>query len=222
MCDHGYTHPVQEPRAVTRSERKEATRQAILDAALVLSADTGLGGLSLRSVAKAVGIVPTAFYRHFASIEELGIALVDEAFASLRKMLRDLRRDMEVQRVIDDSVAILARNVRERRGHFMFIARERVGGLPAVREAIRQELGLFERELATDVARLPEMQPWTTEDLRVLANLIVGAMVETAEAIMTAPPGRPDIEREVVRTAERQLRMVVIGAANWRSSPDAG
>jgi AcrR family transcriptional regulator len=213
---------VQEHRAVTRSERKEATRQAILDAALVLSADTGLGGLSLRSVARAVGIVPTAFYRHFASIEELGIALVDEAFASLRKVLRDLRRDMDIQRVIDDSVAILARNVRERRGHFMFIARERVGGSPAVREAIRQELGLFERELATDVARLPAMQQWTTEDLRVLANLIVGAMVETAEAIMTAPPGRPDIEREVVRTAELQLRMVVVGAANWRSSPDRG
>ena len=164
--------------------------------------------------------MPTAFYRHFASIEELGIALVDEAFASLRKVLRDLRREMDVQRVIDDSVAILVRNVRERRGHFMFIARERVGGLPAVREAIRQELGLFERELATDIARLPAMQEWSTEDLRVLANLIVGAMVETAEAIITAPPGRPDIEREVVRTAEQQLRIVVVGAANWRR-PDA-
>lgn len=210
---------MQEPRAATRSERKEATRQAILDAALVLSADTGLAGLSLRSVAKAVGIVPTAFYRHFASIEELGIALVDEAFASLRKVLRDLRRDMDVRRVIADSVAILVRNVRERRGHFMFIARERVGGLPAVREAIRQELGLFERELAADVARLPGVQEWSSEDLRVLANLIVGAMVETAEAIITAPPGRPDVEREVQRTAETQLRMVVIGAMNWRSSP---
>jgi AcrR family transcriptional regulator len=166
-----------------------------------------------------VGIVPTAFYRHFASIEELGIALVDEAFASLRKVLRDLRRDMDLQRVIDDSVAILVRNVRERRGHFMFIARERVGGLPAVREVIRQELGLFERELAADVARLPGVQEWTSEDLRVLANLIVGSMVETAEAIITAPPGRPDVEREIQRTAETQLRMVVIGAVNWRSSP---
>jgi AcrR family transcriptional regulator len=208
---------VQEQRAATRSERKEATRQAIMDAALLLSADTGLAGLSLRSVAKAVGIVPTAFYRHFASIEELGVALVDEAFASLRKVLRDLRREMDVQRVIDDSVAILVRNVRERRGHFMFIARERVGGLPAVREAIRNELGLFERELAADVARLPGVQEWTTEDIRVLANLIVGSMVETAEAIITAPPSRPDVEREIQRTAETQLRMVVIGAANWRS-----
>jgi AcrR family transcriptional regulator len=188
-----------------------------MGAALRLSADTGLAGLSLRSVAKAVGIVPTAFYRHFASIEELGIALVDEAFASLRQVLRDIRREMDVQRVIDDSVAILVRNVRERRSHFMFIARERVGGLSTVRETIRHELGLFERELAVDVARLPGVDSWDTEDVRVLSNLIVGAMVETAEAIITAPPERPDVERDIVRTAERQLRMVVIGAANWHS-----
>lgn len=208
-----------EGRPGTRSERKEATRQAIMDAALLLSADTGLGGLSLRSVAKAVGIVPTAFYRHFTSIEELGIALVDEAFASLRQVLRDIRREMVIDRVIDDSVSILARNVRERRAHFMFIARERVGGLPTVRETIRHELGLFERELALDVARLPGVDQWDSEDVRVLANLIVGSMVETAEAIITAPPERPDVEREIVRTASRQLRMVVIGAANWQSRP---
>ena len=36
--------------------------------------------------------MPTAFYRHFASLEELGLALVDESFASLRAMLRDVRR----------------------------------------------------------------------------------------------------------------------------------
>ena len=205
--------------AGTRSERKEATRRAILDAALRLSVETGLAGLSLRSVAKAVGVVPTAFYRHFASIEELGIALVDEAFPSLRQVLGDLRREMEVHRVIHDSVEILARNVREQREHFLFIARERVGGLPAVREAIRHELGLFERELAMDVARLPGVSEWSADDIRVLANLIVGSMVETAEAIITAPVGRPDVEREIVRTAETQLRMVVVGAANWRSDP---
>ena len=133
-------------------------------------------------------------------------------------------------RSLGELLAILARNVRERRDHFLYIARERVGGLPSVRDAIRHELGLFERELATDVARLPGTDAWSSDDLRVLANLIVGSMVETAEAILTSPPGRPDLEGEVVRTAERQLRMVVIGAANWRSEdtptisarPDSG
>lgn len=199
----------------SRTERKEATRQAILDAALHLSIDTGLAGLSLRSVAKEVGIVPTAFYRHFASIEELGVALVSQAFASLRQVLRDIRGDMHIERVIQDSVSILLRNVAERREHFMFIGRERVGGLGSVRDAIRHELGLFERELAMDVARLPGVAHWSSEDLHVLANLIVKLMVETATDLVTLPPNRSDLEAEVRRIAERQLRMSVVGAANW-------
>ena len=50
-----------------------------------------LAALSLRQVAKQVGIVPTAFYRHFESIDELGLALVDESFSSLRDLLRAAR-----------------------------------------------------------------------------------------------------------------------------------
>ncbi len=42
-------------------------------------------------------------------------------------------------------------------------------------------------------------------------------MVSTAEAVIDAPAGRPDLEREIVRTAEQQLRMIVVGAASWRS-----
>ena len=202
---------------LTRSERKEETRQSILRSALQLSSHTGLAGLSLRAVAKDVGIVPTAFYRHFASIEELGLALVDQALVSLRQMLRDIRREMHVDRVISDSVIGLTRHVRENRDHFLFIARERVGGLPAVQDAIGRGLELFELELAMDLSRLPGMQTWSSEDVRILANLIVKAMVQTAEDLLTQPPNRPDLENEVARTAEAQLRMIVVGAANWRS-----
>jgi hypothetical protein len=86
-----------------------------------------------------------------------------------------------------------------------------------VRQAIRHGLELFERELATDLARLPRAESWSTEDLRVMANLIVTAMVSTAEAVIDAPPERPDVEREIVRTAEQQLRMIVVGASHWES-----
>ena len=208
--------------ATSRSERKEATRRAILDAALALSVETGLAGLSLRSVAKEVGIVPTAFYRHFASIEELGVALVGESFASLRQVLRDLRREMQIDRVIADSVAILARHTQERRSHFLFIGRERVGGIVVVQDAIRHELGLFERELAMDVGRLTGgSDRWSHEDVQILSNLIVKSMVETAVELITLPPHRPDLRAQVVAAAETQLKMVVIGALNWRSDPSS-
>jgi AcrR family transcriptional regulator len=204
-------------RPESRGERKERTRRAILDAALALCEDSSLVALSLRQVAKEVGIVPTAFYRHFGSIEALGLELVDESFVSLRAMLRDVRRrDPAFEDIIDGSIRILVEHVHQQRAHFHFIARERAAGPPTVREAIRHEIELCERELATDLARMPGIEPWSADDLRVLSNLIVMAMVATAGAILSAPR-RPDAEKQIVETARTQLRMVLIGALNWRS-----
>lgn len=199
----------------TRGERKERTRRAILDAALQLSSEQTLAALSLRQVAKTVGIVPTAFYRHFESLDDLGLALVEESFASLRAMLRDVRRDAPAfDRIIDRSLDVLVEHVHSHRAHFGFIARERGAGPPLVREEIRHQIELFERELATDLARLPGTDTWSPDDLRVLANLIVTCVVATAEQIITA---RPDAEADIITRARTQLRMVLIGALNWRS-----
>lgn len=204
---------------ISRVERKERTRRAILDAALELSDESTLAAISLRQVAKQVGIVPTAFYRHFDSIEALGLALVDEAFVSLRQVMRDIRRgDPALADIVDRSVDVLVGHVHEQRAHFLFIARERAAGPPGVREEIRHQIELFERELATDLARLPGTDTWSAEDLRVLSNLIVTAMVSTAESILGAT-GRPDVEKQLVEQARVQLRMVLVGALNWRSRP---
>ena len=206
----------------TRVERKERTRRAILDAALSLCEESSLVALSLRQVAKEVGIVPTAFYRHFDSLESLGLALVDESFVSLRAVLRDIRRGdpdggtPSARSIVDRSVQTLFEHVRGQRSHFMFIARERAAGPPSVREAIRHEIELCERELATDLARLPGTDTWSAEDLRVVSNLIVTAMVATAEQIMVAA-GRPQAEKQIADVARTQLRMVLVGALNWKS-----
>lgn len=206
--------------ALSRVERKEQTRQAILAAALTLSADGGLSSLSLRQVAKEVGIVPTAFYRHFSSIEELGLALVDDAFASLRTMLREARTaEPGFGDLIDSSVRLLAEHVHAQREHFAFIARERNAGPRTVRTEVGHQIALLERELAIDLARLPGTDSWTTDDLHVLADLLVNAVVAIAEDLIAAD-GRPSAEDAVTDRARTQLRMVMVGALNWRSQPN--
>ena len=117
---------------------------------------------------------------------------------------------------MDRSVETLVEHVHLQRSHFLFIARERAAGPLSVREAIRHEIELCERELATDLARLPGTESWSAEDLRVLSNLIVTAMVATAEQIMVAL-GRPSAEKQIVENARTQLRMVLVGALNWQS-----
>ena len=202
---------VSEPE--TRVERKERTRRSILDAALTLSEGSTLAAVSLRQVAKEVGVVPTAFYRHFANVDELGLALVDESFESLRRMLREVRTGVpEFTDLIDDSLAVLVRDIEANPGHYSFIARERAAGPAPVRARIHHEIDLITRELSTDIARLPGTETWSTDDLRLLADLIVATVVTTAERMIE---GRPT--SAVVADTRRQLRMLLVGALNWRS-----
>ncbi len=210
-----YTESVTE----TRGERKERTRRAILDAALRLLEDTSLNALSLRQVAKEVGVVPTAFYRHFDSIEALGLELVEESFASLREVLRDVRRgDPALEAMVDSSVRVLAEHVGRQSQHFAFIVRERHAAPASVRAAIRQGIGLFERELATDVAHLTGTEDWSSGDLRAISTLLVTAMVGTAESLLEAGPHGPEAAA-IADSARTQLLMVLVGAVNWRSRP---
>jgi AcrR family transcriptional regulator len=209
-------------RPGTRVERKERTRRAILDAALRLCEDSSLVALSLRQVAKEVGVVPTAFYRHFESIEDLGLALVGESFVSLRAVLRDVRRsDPTFEEIIDTSVESLLDHVDRQRSHFLFICRERFAGPPAVRAAIRHEIELAETELATDLEHLVTSMgasPWSGEDWKALANLFVRAMVSTVEAVLDAGDDG-QAQKEVAERTRTQLRLVLVGALNWRSRP---
>ncbi|MGH2604323.1 MAG: TetR family transcriptional regulator, partial [Dehalococcoidia bacterium] len=193
-------------RAEGRQERKERTRQALLDAGLALVAEHGFAGLSLRQIAREVGIVPTAFYRHFRDLDELGLALVAESFGTLRQMLRAARHDItDYRTVIDQSVEILEQYVAQRRAHFQFIARERSSGVLVIRQAIRWELRLFVSELALDLSRFPVLSEWPAQDLQALAELIVNSMVVTAEGLLDAGSERD--RQDIVDNAKKQLRL---------------
>jgi AcrR family transcriptional regulator len=202
----------------SREARKEATRRAIIAAALKLVQDRSFSSLSLREVTREVGIVPAAFYRHFESMEALGLVLIDESFRHLRDTLRGARSGkLDPKRVIESSVEILIASVDERREHWRLIGRERSGGLSVLRYAIRTEIRLIVSELATDLARFPGLNSWSTEDLNVLATLFVNAMIVLAEAIEDAQTA--EALEDIRRLAVKQLRMIAIGIAGWRSTP---
>jgi AcrR family transcriptional regulator len=207
-----------ERRRRTQAERRQHTRQALLDAALVqMEAGESFDSLSLRGVTRAAGVVPTAFYRHFASMDELGLTLVEESFRTLRAMLREARENQPLENVIRRSVEILVDYVRQHRQHFAFVARVRSTGNGVLRHAIRNEIRLFTSELATDLARFPVLREWTTGDLLMIAALLVNTMIATVEAMLDVPIEAPDAENEIARVAEKQLRLTMLAVPHWRS-----
>jgi AcrR family transcriptional regulator len=75
-----------------RHERHEATRQEIIDAAWKLVARDGFGALSMRALARAVGMEAQSLYTYFASKH----AIFDAMFAEGNQTLIDRRRVLKV------------------------------------------------------------------------------------------------------------------------------
>jgi AcrR family transcriptional regulator len=196
-----------------RQAQKQKTRQAFLDAALGLLEEQSLSSLGLREVTRAVGVAPTAFYRHFHSTADLGVALVEEALGSLHPMISGIvSATGDIEERIDLAVALIARHVREYPAHIRFIARERNGGVQKVRAAIAEQLARFTDEVKAALAEDPESAGWSDDDLLMLAGLYVDQMLVTASNFLEAPPEEQD---QVAMVATRRMRLISISRRHW-------
>ncbi|MER6981856.1 TetR family transcriptional regulator [Streptomyces carpinensis] len=199
-----------------RQAQKQKTRQALLDAALRLLEEQSLSSLGLREVTRAVGVAPTAFYRHFRSTADLGVALVEEALGSLHPMIRTTvsTADDSGERIVR-AVELIARHVEAYPAHVRFIARERHGGVQPVREAIREQLVRFAREVKDELAKDPQAQGWSDDDLLMLAHLYVDQMLITASLFLEALDAPREERERVTQVATRQLRLISVGRRHW-------
>ncbi|MCX4670165.1 TetR family transcriptional regulator [Streptomyces sp. NBC_01381] len=196
-----------------RQAQKQKTRQALLDAALQLLEEQSLSSLGLREVTRAVGVAPTAFYRHFRDMDDLGVALVEEALGSLHTTLSSLLSATgDGEERIAAAVELIVTYVRTHPAHVRFISRELHGGVQAVRSAIGDQLALFAQEVKDQFAQEPEAAGWDEDDLLMLAGTYVDHMVMTASALLEAAP---DAQERVADRARRQLRLVSLGRHHW-------
>src|SRR5215468_11121607 len=78
------------PRAATARQRARAelTREIKEEARRQL-ADSGAGGLSLRAVARELGMVSSALYRYYPSRDDLLTALIIDAYDAVGKAAED-------------------------------------------------------------------------------------------------------------------------------------
>lgn len=203
---------------LTREARKRRTREALMEAALrLMSEGRSFTGLGLREVTREAGVVPTAFYRHFRDMDELGLALVEEGGTTLRRLLRDARRDgLPVSDVIRNSVRIYKSYLEEHPRQFLFVASERSGGSPVIRAAVRREVDHFANEMAQDLRDLRYLPHLSMETLQMMCGLVVKVMLSAVADILDVPANQPRQEEELLDTFVRQLRLVFLGATVWR------
>ena len=201
-----------------RDERKQQTRQALMEAALAMVA-TGRSfpSLSLREVTRDAGVVPASFYRHFRDMDELGLALVDETCQQLRKLIRAARTTQAPgDNMLAASVSTFLLYVNANRPAFHFLTRERYGGTKSVREAIAREVRGFTLDLAADFARFPHFNQLPRHDVEMMSTLLVNTVVSALGEMLELPPDHPDMQGAIAKSLSDQLRVIVLGGLAWR------
>ncbi|SPL72007.1 TetR family transcriptional regulator [Acinetobacter stercoris] len=207
-----------------RDERKLQSRQALLAAALRLSTSgRSFSSISLREVAREVGLVPTAFYRHFEDMDELGKELVDQVSLNLKHVLHQLGQGYihAQHHSTQDSIELFFKAVTQDPESWIFMIAERWGGSTTVREAILREITFLIDDLANDLKKIDSMQHIQYEhDLKVLSTILINMSFTWAMTWINLSRQFQNAElqlhqQQFITQAVTQVRLMFRGISNW-------
>lgn len=207
-----------------RDERKQQSRQALLDAALALSTSgRSFSSISLREIARHVGLVPTAFYRHFQDMNELGLELVDQVAMHLKGILHQLGQAYIYQPNTKTQISLdlFFQAVEHHPEPWVFMIAERWGGSEVIRHAITREITFLIEDLANDLGQVETVQHIRNlQDLQVLSNILINLSFTWAMTWMDINRQYQGPERSVRQNQFKlqtitQVHLISRGISNW-------
>ena len=195
-------------------------RERLLRAALRLGArKRSLGALGLRELGREAGLNPNTFYRHFRTLDDLSLAIIEEFGRDLRPAVRNIRRSvatpeeaglLSTQHVFDYAL----RNPEV----FIVGVHELHGASPAVRQALREQLEAFAREMAEDVELLnlaPGLEPARLREVSL-------AVVRETFYLCLDYLEQPRQRAQLLRQAADFIEMLMAGAVAVQAMQAAG
>lgn len=194
-----------------RQGRKPAiSRQDVIDAALkLLGPHRSVTTLSLREVARAADIAPNSFYRHFQSIDELAVALIEQAGASLRDIIWTARsRISDGESVIRTSVETFLQQLQSDQHYLHLLLREGAVGSAAFKHAVDRQLEFFEKELQLDLVRLATASKTPIYNAELVSRAITRLVFSMATSAVELPPSR---HPRLIDDTTEMIRMIMVG-----------
>ncbi|MHA3116520.1 TetR family transcriptional regulator [Acinetobacter sp. ANC 4635] len=159
-----------------RAERKLQSQQAILDQVLKLNyAGQCFNSISLRQLAQAVGMVPSAFYRYFPNKEQLAIELVDQTALIIKSHLTQFLEHIQHKNseILETHLSLFCGQVQQKAAHWHFFIVERWGGGSFLKEKIRQEVIFLIDDLAQLLSKKYAGQPLDHKPPLAFAELCI-------------------------------------------------
>lgn len=175
-----------------RSVQKAKTRRALIEAALRLSAAQGFSGIGLREVTREAEVAPTTFYRHFQSMEELGLVLIDEVGLSLRRLMRQAaqRVGQQGKDMIQTAVEAFMEFIYLNTNLFRLFLGERMGSSTAFRKELKLELNRFIDELTAELDQAVSRSKYNLYETRLTAEAIIAVTFTLGAEALDLPTGK--------------------------------
>ena len=195
----------------TAKQTGSVTAQDVMDAAVgLLDSNRSVSTLTLREIARAAGIAPNTFYRHFRDVDELTVAVIDQAGRSLRGVIRESRQCAALKRgVIRGSVEAFMKQLDGEDRYLQVLLREMSTGPEPFRLAVDRELSYFEEELRDELERMQLTTKVVLYKPEVVAKAIT-RLVFTMGAIAADAPA--DERTELSEQTIEMIRMIALGA----------
>ena len=195
----------------TGKQTGAVTAQDVMDAAVgLLDSNRSVSTLTLREIARAAGIAPNTFYRHFRDVDELTVAVIDQAGRSLRGVIRESRQYTTLKRgVIRGSVEAFMKQLDGEDRYLQVLLREMSTGPEPFRLAVDRELSYFEEELRDELERMQLSTKVVLYKPEVVAKAIT-RLVFTMGAIAADVPA--DERAELSEQTIEMIRMIALGA----------
>jgi len=161
-----------EPQRDRRAERRESTRNEILEAAWQVAHEKGLAAVTLKDVASRVGMQPPSLYSHFASKNAIYDAMFGQAWSEYEQYALgadDEAPESPRARVLARSLAFFDFAVADLARHQLMNQRT-IAGFEPSREAFAPSMRAVERS----IAELAEIGVTDRGDIEILFALIGG------------------------------------------------
>lgn len=213
--------PVPPPQTVdsgsTRGRKASISRDDIMAAALkLIGPHRSVSTLSLREVAREAGVAPNSFYRHFHDMDELAIALIDQAGRSLRKIIGEARHRASTERsVVRSSIEAFMEQLGADDNLLHILLREGTAGSDAFKQAVERELMFFEDELRTNLVRLAETNKTGLYEPALTAKAITRLVFAIGATAMDMPREK---HPEITEQLTIMVRMIVVGTQTMAAS----
>ena len=141
-----------------REEKKQHTRQALLQAALNLCYENGsFSSISLRDISQSIGLVPTAFYRHFKDLNALSLELVDHASIDVRNVLHQVAKMASEWPYPsrEERLDYFFNSIADAPETWHFFLSERFAGHLALKQALQREYDFLLQDITARIHFMP-------------------------------------------------------------------